>query len=567
LAKKKPGTTRFSAAWVWGCILLSAACGHAQAQSAGGKSLEPGRIEQRFKPELEPQAPAGIPLPVPTQRVPLEGPEGAFVLSAVDIEGATVYSGAELSRLYEPYLARMITVADVEHLLDAITQKYRGDGYFLSRAMAEPQSLQLGILRVRVIEGFIEKVVFEGAALGSDELLRRVARHIEAARPATMSVVERCLMLMQDLPGIDVTPRLHPRNESAGAYQLLVRIAYSPFSGLVSLDNHGTNAIGPLQATGSFVLNSLLGLGERTRVTAVTVPNRPRELQYVEIVHDEPLGTLGTRVALDGTYSNVRAGGDLSPLAETSQSRFLRLILSHPLIRERQQTLTLVAQFDYENVVLNRAVAPGFHDDLRVLRAGGTYQFEDGLGGANLVWLQISRGLAGLGASDPGAATLSRLGGRSDFTKLALEVSRRQTITDAWAVRGDLVGQKSFDPLLLTEQFGLGGDHFGRGFDPSEITGDDGAAASLEVQFTRYPGNAVLESYQLFAFYDAGATWQRQPGGNGLQSLSSAGVGVRLQFAHRLGAEVEVTRPVWQKIGSGQRRKGTEGLFSLTARF
>jgi hemolysin activation/secretion protein len=133
-------------------------------------------------------------------------------------------------------------------------------------------------------------------------------------------------------------------------------------------------------------------------------------------------------------------------------------------------------------------------------------------------------------------------------------------------VRADLIAQKSFSPLLLTEQFGLGGDHFGRGFDPSEITGDDGVAGAVELQYTRDPGLSFLKSYQLFTFYDAGAVWQRAPG-SGHQSLSSVGGGVRLWLPHGLDAEVEVTHPLWQRIDIDQRRKGTEALFSVTAHF
>ncbi len=62
--------------------------------------------------------------------------------------------------------------------------------------------------------------------------------------------------------------------------------------------------------------------------------------------------------------------------------------------------------------------------------------------------------------------------------------------------------------LLSPEQFGVGGSEFGRGYDPSEITGDKGFAVKTELQYNRihtFKDYAVPTQY--YAFWDFGKVW------------------------------------------------------------
>ena len=46
-----------------------------------------------------------------------------------------------------------------------------------------------------------------------------------------------------------------------------------------------------------------------------------------------------------------------------------------------------------------------------------------------------------------------------------------------------LSGQWASGPLYSSEEFGYGGKNFGRAYDQSELTGDHGVAASVEVDY------------------------------------------------------------------------------------
>ena len=221
---------------------------------------------------------------------------GTFVLSGVDIDGATVYRSDELAKLYEPLLARRISLAEIEGLLAAITRKYHEDGYILSHAVAPPQKVDLGILKIHVIEGYVARVLIPGAGAGDGALLRDYARPVVAQHPLTRAVLERQTLLMGDLPGITVSPTIVPIDEAAGRYELHLAVTRKAVAGSVGFDNRGTDAVGPLESLCHGQLNGLIGNADATRLTFFTVPNQPRELLYAEVRHDEPIGTDGARL-------------------------------------------------------------------------------------------------------------------------------------------------------------------------------------------------------------------------------------------------------------------------------
>jgi len=105
--------------------------------------------------------------------------------------------------------------------------------------------------------------------------------------------------------------------------------------------------------------------------------------------------------------------------------------------------------------------------------------------------------------------------------------------------------------LLSSELFAFGGEPFGRGYDPSELVGDHGAAGKLEL---RYAGQFALGqpmSYQAYGFYDIGRVWSRTPGQEaGDQSAASAGIGARIVFGPSFNGFIEFARPLTRPVAA-----------------
>ena len=683
--------------WLAPGFLAAALLGQpAWAQQAFSESADPGEIERRIE-ERDRPPPSDAPelrlLPSPAP-APLPEEAPTALLSAVAIEGASVFTPEDFGPLYEEFLVTEVGAAEIEEILERITQLYQDAGYFLSRAIAPPQDLAAGVLQVRIIEGYVGRVAFEGEAL-DESLLSAYAERVTSARPLTRSLLERSILLVNDLPGVSLGAGIRPIDEEAGIYELVLAVEETSVDATAFLDNRGTPAVGRLQTwlssglnslfgmgerievgfftvpnqpqeliyfrvgydqpigtngtylglSGSFRervtaarpltrsllersillvndlpgvslgagirpideeagiyelvlaveetsvdatafldnrgtpavgrlqtwlssgLNSLFGMGERIEVGFFTVPNQPQELIYFRVGYDQPIGTNGTYLGLSGSFSEVDAGANLARSDTESDSQSFTVQVRHPVVRTRDLTLWLAASFDYRNLEQERFGTRVINDQLRVVRGRADLSFADDLGGSTFFQLEASQGLDILGASGAGSFPLSRVNGEAEFTKVYGTLVRQQALGENFGIQVALAGQKSADTLLSSEEFGLGGTRFGRAYDPSEITGEDGLAASVELRFGMGLDNDWLQAFQVYGFYDIGAVWNDLPGGGRTRdSLASAGGGVRLTVTPYLQANVEVGLPLTRSVattGSNAPRV----FFSISANF
>ena len=203
-----------------------------------------------------------------------------------------------------------------------------------------------------------------------------------------------------------------------------------------------------------------------------------------------------------------------------------------------------------------------------MLHATATFDNRDRFNGANFAALGIRQGLPILGASEKGDNPLSRPDGDGEFTSLNAEVARLQRVTSDVNLLVRVGGQYGFTELLSTEEFEIGGVTFGRGYDPSELTGDSGLGSSVELQYNNAPGLSFLNSYQVYAFYDFGVVWNTDPNVAGEESLASAGVGVRTNLTNWLSADFEVAQPLTRQLENRADNKDSERyFFRLTGQF
>jgi len=544
-------------------LILPAAPG-ALAQ-AGGGAADPGKIRERIERPPTPAGKVDKIAPAPLGRAIEAGTAAArFVLVGAEVTGATVYTAERLGDFYEPYLGRSIGLAEVEAIVNAITEQYRKDGYFLSRAVAPPQTLDVGVLRIRVIEGYIEDVRIAGAQLGRPGIFEEWRRRITAGQPARLGTIERTLLLMADIPGVTARPAVSEVDADRGAYRLSVLLEHDATSGIVTLDNRGTTPVGPLQTYAAVTGNSWLGLLERTRLAIFTTPQATEELLYFEFEQSHLLDSQGTRGWVTLSASNVDTGDAGRPSKQNSRGKTVTLGLSHPLLRRREYSLLLSARLDIQNSV-NVTPASSFDDRLRVVRIGGDFTNADSFGGLNTVSLVLSKGFDMLGATDPHATRVSRANGRSDFFKTRIDLGRYQRLGEKWGLQLAAAAQTTPHTLLSAEEFFVGGQRFGRGYDPAVISGSKGAAASVEFQYAPSHKLPVAESWQLYDFYDIGAVWSA---GFSRESLASAGGGIRLGLPLGVGAGFEVAQPLTRPRTPGEGEQGGPRLFfSLRAQF
>ncbi len=544
----------------------------AQAQLPPAASAQPGISPDRVPPLRPPVPDAEVTEP---SRIDPDLPAGAeaarFFLAGIVVEGATVYSEADLQPIYAEFLQSEISLATLYGIASSIETLYRDDGYILSRAIVPAQSVSDGVYRIQVIEGYVTNIVLEGEVGNSRGLIERYLSNIPETRPVNIADIERYLLLLNDLPGITGTGVLRPSGSDVGAAELVVNAQRKRFDGFALVDNRGSEFTGEEGAALGLSANSFTPFGEQTELVLFSALD-DKEQRVGQITYEQQIGDDGFRIRGLASYGESEPGGTLDPLEVEQDTTYLSLSGEYPVIRSRRFNFNVTGGFDYvdqKSEILSGATTIS-DDKLRVLFVTANFDYRDSYNGANFAEIGIRQGLPILDASDSGDSNLSRIEGDGTFTTLNAEVARLQRITSNFNIFGRVGGQYGFDDeLLSTEEYEIGGLTFGRGYDPAEITGDSGFGGSAELQFNQAPGLSFLQSYQLYAFYDIGVVWNYDTGAESSESLASAGIGVRTNVTEWLAADFEVAKPLTRELENrtGSDRDSERYFFRLTSTF
>lgn len=492
-----------------------------------------------------------------------------FELKGVRVKGSTVYKKMEFRRFYRRGLHKIISMADVYRIADAITRMYRKDGYLLSKAFVPAQTIEGGVVTIEVLEGYIDGVAVRGDRRGPLSLLKGYVIGIVRSRPLKAEDLERYLLLINDLPGLSVKSVLEPSKKNPGGSKLTLVLSHKVVDGYLSADNRGTKFNGPFQFSAGGNLNSLFGIYEQAGLRAVSSAE-PGELAYVGGHLDLPVFFEGTRFLMSGSASFTEPGHTLSLFDVEGESFTAGFQVLHPLVRSRSQNLSM--HFGFVSLQTETTIfgALASEDRIRVLNGGLAYDWVDSLRSVNQITFEVSQGLNILDATKTGNLDLSRAEGTSDFTKLHGELMRLQQIVPDLNLLAEAAWQYSFDPLLASEEFGVGGARFVRGYDSSEITGDHGVAFKGELQYNWALGFKYLLSVQPYAFYDYGRVWRKFTP-IGLKSethedLSSLGLGFRFNIMEWISGYAEGAKPLDREVNS-IGNNDMRFFFNLVARY
>lgn len=540
----------FGAALLAGVMLMPT---QATAQPRPG-TVQPGQVERQFERPPDPSSrPGAITIPSGGQQAPANADAIRFVLNQITLEGVTVYKGDTLQKLYAASLLKEVTLADIYRIVDTLTAKYRNDGYILSQVIVPAQAVDNGVVRLQAIEGFVGNVRIEGGSAAMNERARAYGEHIKASKPLRAGDLERYVLLLNDIPGVQARAVLAP-GSVPGSADLVLQLTQRRINAGASTDSRGSRAQGRSRTFGNVALHSLLGASE-TEIRAVTTGTP--ELFYLNANHEQLVGSQGTRIGVSGSYVYSQPE-ELSfiPLELTTKSQTYSINFLHPLVRSRSTNLNVratLSSFDSTSTVFG---VEDTTDRIRAVRVGLTYDTSDRLGGINIADVEFSQGLRGLGASTNGDRFLSRSSGRSDFRKSTLYAARLQALPANFSILAGVSGQYAFTDLLAPELFSWGGEQFGRGYDFAEILNDHGAAVKVDLRYTFTTGTRRPTSFIPYGFYDRGQVWQRTAiaGIERSQSASSAGVGLRLNIGSSISSFVEYAKPLDKIIGQENNR-------------
>lgn len=467
-------------------------------------------------------------------------------VDALRVTGQTLFSEQRLVAATDFKPGASLNLSGMRAIAAQITRFYNDRGYFLAQAYLPAQDVTGGSVTIAVVEGRYGNIAINNqAGLSGGHALGALAG-LAGGDTVASGLLERRLLLLSDIPGVDVSSTLSP-GAMVGTSDLVVNLKRSRFiSGIVEADNGGNRFTGAYRAGGTLNFNNPTGRGDLLSLRALASTSG---LAYGRAAYQALLGNSTIGAAF--SHINYSLGREFKILDADGTADVASLFGSHPLVRSRDTNLNALAGIDAKFFkdrigsasTVNRRRA-------KVANLGLSGNHRDHLGGGGSTLFSIGAALGDLDIRSSADRAIDRTTARTNgnYGKLQAGVARLQRLTDSLSLYAAVRGQLASKNLDSAEKMQLGGAYGVRAYPEGEGYGDEGYLATVEARLQLPRLIPVPGDFQLFGFVDAGTVrfaknpWftgpnvaRRSGAGAGLGWTSPNNFLVKATYAHKLG--------------------------------
>ncbi len=545
-------------------LLLSAAsASYAQTAATDGGALRNSlerNLPQQGLPEVAPKSDAET-LKTP----PLTG--DTVTVSRFRFIGNILLSDRALARSVELYLNRAMDFAELQNAAAMAALAYREKGYVATVSIPR-QEIVDGVVTLKVVEAKYAGASIDGSSTGrinSELILSRVEKAMNIEKAVNVNVLDRTLLLLNDLPGASVQGGL-AEGEKSGETRVVLQSQEKPLvTGAINVDSHGARTTGPERVLVDLAINSPAGKGEQYTLGLLSTAGT----RYGRGGVSFPVGLDGARLGINTSYMEYRViDGESVASKIWGTSSTAGIDLSYPLVRSQQANLYLSGGltgkwFDnYSGGNLSRS----YQSTVATVAANGNW-IDGRFGGAsNQASMSLTSG--SLNIKDDASLLSDQVTAKTDggFNKVNGSYVRNQAVLDWVSLVLSFSGQYAWKNLDSSEKFYLGGPTGVRAYPVSEGGGSNGQLASVELRFK------LPKRWEFKLFHDDGRVKQTVDPYLGMPSpniLTYRGYGASLSWqgprnftftatwAQRIG-----TNP-YPNVGTGNDQDGTKKIDRL----
>ena len=205
------------------CVFLPFDCPAADAPDAGRLLQDTNKA-----PELRPRRTIPEIKSPATQPVEELSNIPAIEVTQFNITGNTIISLAELELLLQEHVNKKLSFKQLEQAAYLITELYKKNGYITSYAYLPRQDVNNGIIRIDVIEGKVAQGGIkykyeENIRLDMSVAQRVLGASIQEGAPLRKGGLERGLILLNEIPGINAKSTIVP-GATASTSDLLIEV-------------------------------------------------------------------------------------------------------------------------------------------------------------------------------------------------------------------------------------------------------------------------------------------------------------------------------------------------------
>jgi hemolysin activation/secretion protein len=431
--------------------------------------------------------------------------EQAFDVLEYRVLGNTVLEARDIERLLYPLLGTQKTLASVEDARKALEDLYHTRGFGTAFVDIPPQTVQGGVVRLRVTEGVLESRVIHGGKYFAE---RDVIARLPAATPGQVlqlsKLQEQLGVINSETPDRSVVPVLKAGSAPGTVDLALTENDTLPLHGSLELNNQATLDTHALRSIASVNYADLFG---RLDNIALQYQFTPQELSQVRVFalnytsHPLELG-LQPSLSYINSNSNVPTAGTLGVLGigEITSAKLLYPIMSSPAA---VQSVNIGIDYKHFRNTINQNAQTALDTPI--------------------TYINLSAGYSGFWHAGPVVTTLSvsgnagprhvvnnaeefeddRFKGRANYADLRADLIVNIALPADFGLRLRTAGQGATSPLIANEDYSLAGADGVRGYLEAEELVDAGIKGSFQVVSPplRRGDHTLGDAY---AFFDAG---------------------------------------------------------------
>ena len=458
--------------------------------------------------------------------------EPEVVLNGIEFDGNTVFSDAELLELVKERLGKKVSIEELEGVRKAISKHYYDHLYVNSGAVIDEQDLAGGILKIRIVEGWLDAVnVMNEGWLRSGYLKKRL--HREVGKPLNLDDLKLGLELIRRDDKIrKINTALVPGDELGQSHLDMIVTENKVFDVGLGVSNRRPPSVGAEEAELYFGTRNLTSLGDTLRANYTFTQDGMREVDFGDarnysVFYSLPLTRWDTTLELGLTQSDYAILEEpFDALDIQSDTRMYTVALRQPIYRDFQHefSVTLKGEHRRSEVLVSGerfSISPGSVDGqtrITALRVSPEYVYRS----QERVIAARTTLSFGLDELDP---IMTPEFDRNYFTWLTQASWVESVTSNDTLLIVKLMHQYTDQSVVSMEQFSLGGMNTIRGYRENQLIRDNAVIISPELRIPVYKDRYGKALIYLIPFFDYGTGWNTE-GPRDRETIYSAGLGV-----------------------------------------
>ncbi len=493
----------------------------------------------------------------------------------INVTGSTIFDEAEFNPIIEPVEGNTVTLEELRSVADAISQLYLEQGYITSRAVLVEETLDTGVVEIRVIEGSLEAIQVEGTRRLNPSYVRSRIR-LGADTPLNTGALEDQLRLLRVNPLFENVEASLRAGTGLGQSILVVRITEAdPFEGSVGIDNYSPPSVGAERLTSNARYLNLTGIGDE--ISAQYNRTTAGGAYTWDFNYRAPINAMNGTVQLRASFNENEVIQDqLREFGIQGESDLYEINYRQPLIRTPRRELALSLGFTHQDGQTFTFAGPtpfGFGPDEDGVSRTSVFKFgqEYTLRQTSGAWAFRSLFSFGTGLFDATEnSDVDEDFPDGQFVSWLAQIQRVQIINpdNFLIIQADL--QLAFDSLLPAQQFVIGGGQSVRGYRQNIRAGDNGFRLSVEDRITLERDESGVATFVLAPFFDVGYVWNQEENPNELLDqtfIAGLGLGILWEPLPNLNLRLDYGLPLVDLDDRGENAQDDGFYFSVNYNF